>query len=98
MLYIMMHRTQIYLDAELHQILAAAAARTGRTISDLIRERLSRAELTEPLVTPREAVAQAVGLWAGRTDLPDTATYVRHLRRDTHRIRRATPAPSRRRR
>lgn len=93
-----MHRTQIYLDADLHRALAAAAAREGRTISALIRERLRRAEEAAPLVTPAEAVAQAVGLWAARPDLPAADAYVRLLRRDTRRLRRARQGPPDRRR
>ncbi|HSH62251.1 MAG TPA: CopG family transcriptional regulator [Acidimicrobiales bacterium] len=37
-----MKRTQIYLDEELDQRLAARAAETGRTKSDLIREAIDR--------------------------------------------------------
>jgi hypothetical protein len=30
----------------------------------------------------KEALLSAIGLWKDRTDLPDTATYIRELRND----------------
>ena len=30
----------------------------------------------------KRVLSSAIGLWKDRTDLPDTATYIRELRRD----------------
>ncbi|MBI4421989.1 MAG: CopG family transcriptional regulator [Gemmatimonadetes bacterium] len=82
-----MHRTQLYLDRELHARLKALAKRRGRTVSDLVREALARVygsiQIEEQITTTR-ALA---GLWRDRDDLGDTDAYVRRLRRDTRRAR-----------
>ncbi len=82
-----MHRTQLYIDHDLYRALAALAAARGETLSQVIRERLRRNLESERFVDPVRAVEQATGLWADRQDLPDTETYVRGLRTDSHRRR-----------
>ncbi|MFW6031582.1 MAG: CopG family transcriptional regulator [Myxococcota bacterium] len=78
-----MVRTQLYLDEAMHARLRDLAQKQGRTISELVREALSRvyapADGDERLST-----LQAVeGLWQDRDDIGDTHEYVRRLRRDT---------------
>ena len=84
-----MHRTQLYLDDEMHRQLRAVARRQGRTVSDLVREAVAQ---TYGLVgaDERAHTLQGIqGLWRER-DLGDTHAYVRRLRRDTHRVRSPT--------
>lgn len=82
-----MHRTQLYLDHELHARLKALARRRGSTVSELVRDALVQVygpTQTEAEITTLKAIA---GLWRDREDLGDTDEYVRQLRRDTHRMR-----------
>jgi hypothetical protein len=82
-----MVRTQLYLDEPIHRRLLALARRQGRTLSELVRDALVRVYGQD--TDEREATRRAIeGLWRDRRDIPDTAAYVRRLRRDTHRLRR----------
>jgi hypothetical protein len=82
------HRTQLYLDPEIYRALTVVAERENKTLSAVIRERLRRA-LKKDLRKNRDwAIDQAFGLWADRTDLPDTETYINRLRDDTERRKR----------
>jgi ribbon-helix-helix CopG family protein len=84
-----MVRTQLYLDVAVHRRLQALARRQGRTISELVRDALVRAYGT-PTTDQRIASLRAIeGLWRDRKDIVDSSAYVRRLRRDTHRLRRA---------
>ena len=77
-----MQRTQIYLEDEQQDRLAARARRTGRTKSDLIREAID-AYLDEGLDTQEEldAFRAVIELGAGSIErLPSGAEYVRDLR------------------
>jgi hypothetical protein len=81
------HRTQLYLDREIHARLRTLAKRRGRTVSDLVREAL---ELVYGSVQTEERIATLrgiAGLWRDRNDLGRTDAYVRRLRRDTRRAR-----------
>jgi predicted transcriptional regulator len=83
------HRTQLYLDRELHARLTALAKRRGRTVSELVRHALELvygSGQTEERIATLRGIA---GLWQGRKDLGDTDGYVRRLRRDTRRGRRS---------
>ena len=77
-----MRRTQIYLDEEQEQALAARASATARTKSALIREAID-AFLSAPeredaeLARFRDAVRAAAGV---APYLPDGRTYVEQLR------------------
>jgi len=80
--YIMMRRTQIYLDDAQRRKLDRVAKRSHRTVSALIREAIdarysatARADFLEGLR------AGAFGVWKGRKDLGPTDAYVRALRR-----------------
>jgi metal-responsive CopG/Arc/MetJ family transcriptional regulator len=79
MLYIM-KRTQLYLDEDLWQALHTKAAIEKTTVSDLVRT-AARERYLEDSDKRREALMGIVGIWKDRTDLPDTETYVRNLRK-----------------
>ncbi|MBZ5637313.1 MAG: ribbon-helix-helix domain-containing protein [Acidobacteriia bacterium] len=86
-----MVRTQLYLDAAIHARLSALARKQGRSLSELVRDALARA-YGPGGADDRLATLRAIeGLWKDRTDLGDTAGYVRRLRRDTRRARRRRP-------
>jgi hypothetical protein len=82
-----MHRTQLYLDRDLHARLTALARRSGRTLSELVREALVM--VYGPAQTEEEVrtLRGIEGLWRDRDDLGNTDAYVRRLRRDTRRTR-----------
>jgi hypothetical protein len=80
--YIVMRRTQIYLDDGQRRKLDRVARRTRRTVSELIREAIDARYGTSPREDFLEAlIAGAFGLWKGRTELGATDRYVRTLRR-----------------
>jgi Arc/MetJ family transcription regulator len=81
MLYIM-KRTQLYLDEDLWQALHTRAAIEKTTVSDLVRT-AARERYLEDSEKRRQALMGIVGIWKDRTDLPDTETYVRSLRKGT---------------
>lgn len=79
MYYYIMQRTQISLSAEDRRLLDAEAARTGRSISALIREAVARTygshrDVDEDL----EAMSAAFGAWEDRE--LDGEAYVERLR------------------
>jgi len=80
--YIVMRRTQIYLDDRHRRKLDRVAKRTHRTVSDLIREAID----ARYAATPREDFLEALrtgafGVWKERNDLGRTDAYVRRQRR-----------------
>ena len=82
-----MVRTQLYLDNDVHRRLRTLAEQQGRTVSDLVREAIARAYGSGDIdqrITTLESIAS---LWRDRRELGETASYVRHLRRDTRRLR-----------
>lgn len=81
MLYIM-RRTQLYLEDDLWQALHDRAAQHGTTVSELVRV-AARDRYLGNREKRREAMMSIVGLWKDRTDLDDTDTIIRRLRRDT---------------
>jgi hypothetical protein len=85
MIYIV-RRTQLYLEEDLWNALHERARRQGTTISDLVRK-AAREQYMSLDEDRRAAMEGIVGLWKDRTDLPDTETYVRGLRKDTRRKR-----------
>ncbi len=80
-----MHRTQLYLDDEMHRQLRAVARRQGRTVSDLVREAVAQTYGLAGADERANTLQGIQGLWRER-DLGDTHAYVRRLRRDTHRV------------
>jgi predicted transcriptional regulator len=82
--YIMMRRTQIYLDEQQRRKLDRVAKRTRRTVSDLIREAIDARYTSAPSEDFLEGLrAGAFGVWKERTDIGPTDDYVRRQRRGT---------------
>jgi hypothetical protein len=74
-----MLRTQISLTAEERRLLDAEAARTGRSISALIRDAVNAAYGTQQNATAdRRAIQAALGAWQRRG--VDGAAYVEQVR------------------
>lgn len=81
-MYIVMRRTQIYLEDRQRRKLDRVAKRTRRTVSELIREAID----ARYAATPREDFLEALrggafGVWKNRNDLGPTDAYVRGQRR-----------------
>jgi predicted DNA-binding protein len=81
-LYIVMRRTQIYLDDQQRRKLDQVAKRTRRTVSELIREAID----ARYAATPKEDFLAALragvfGVWKQRSDLDPTGSYLRRVRR-----------------
>jgi predicted DNA-binding protein len=80
--YIVMRRTQIYLDDGQRQRLDRVAKRTRRTVSELIREAIDARYGGNPQEDFIQALrAGAFGVWKERRDLGPTEAYVRTIRR-----------------
>jgi len=75
-------RTQVYLDDDLWKYLHAQAEVKDTTVSDVVRSTL-REKYDQDRERRREAFEAVIGLWADRTDLPDTEEYIRKLRKST---------------
>jgi predicted transcriptional regulator len=73
-------RTQLYLEDDLWKTLHILARQSRSTVSELVRRAL-REKYLDDATKRKEALLSAVGLWKDRTDLPDTQTYVRSLRK-----------------
>jgi|YNPMSStandDraft_1061717.scaffolds.fasta_scaffold00234_14 predicted DNA-binding protein len=76
----MVKRTQIYLDDQLWAELHALAARTGATVSELLR-RAAREKYLAAAPDRVQAFRNSVGLWKNRADIASGASHVRSLRR-----------------
>jgi len=77
-----MRRTQLYLEENVWKLLQILARQEGCSVSDLVRQAV-REKYFGPGKNRKQAFEAVVGLWAGRTDLPDTETYVRGLRKSS---------------
>lgn len=84
-LYIV-RRTQLYLDDELWKTLHVLARQSHSTVSDLVRTAV-REKYLGGSEARKEALLSVIGVWRDRADIPDSAAYVRRLRRGT-RLRR----------
>ena len=78
----MMKRTQIYIEDDVWRLLRMKARQDRTTISDLVRAAVREKYLSSTSEL-REALLAAVGVWKDRSDLPDTQSYVRQLRKDS---------------
>ena len=75
----------MFLDEELHARIKTLARKQGRTVSDLVREALTRAFGRGTLAEQARTLDAIVGLWKDRKDIGSTDEYVRRLRRGTRR-------------
>ena len=82
-----MKRTQLYLDEGIWKLLQIHAKQSGTSISELVRQAV-REKYGIPAEKRRQAMQAVVGIWKDRTDLPDTETYIRQLRKGGRRLRR----------
>ncbi|GAB6072403.1 hypothetical protein JCM14244_07800 [Venenivibrio stagnispumantis] len=73
-----MKRTQIYLDEEIYKYLKEESLKTGKTISELIREKL-RKEIDQNKETLLKAIKEVAGIWSYQTD--DVENFLRNLRK-----------------
>ena len=81
-----MKRTQLYLDEDVWKVLQIMARQTGTSISDLVRKAI-RERYVASKANREQVLMSVVGLWKDRSDLPDTDTYLRRLRKGS-RLRR----------
>jgi len=72
-----MKRTQIYLDEEIYKYLKAESNRTGKTISEIIREKI-RAEINQSKENLIKAIDEVAGIWKDKAE--DIEETVRNLR------------------
>ena len=84
----LMIRTQVYLDENVHARLTELARRQRRTLSDLVRDALTRTYGVGNVDERLRTLRAIEGLWRDRTDIPDTDEYVRQLRNDKGRRKR----------
>jgi hypothetical protein len=75
-------RTQLYLEDDLWAALHVRSRQSGLSISELVRQAI-RDRYFGHQVRRREAMDAVVGLRKERTELEDTETYVRRLRKGT---------------
>ena len=76
-----MRRTQLYLEDRVWKKLHVLARQTGTTLSQLVREAVHESYFRSTSGR-KEALLAAAGAWKSRTDLGNTRTYIRGLRRD----------------
>ena len=82
-----MRRTQLYLEENIWKLLQIHARQSGTSISELVRQAIRDKYAISP-AKRREAMQAVVGMWKNRTDLPDTETYIRQIRKGGRRLRR----------
>ncbi len=73
-----MKRTQIYLDEEIYKYLKEESKKTGKSISELIREKLKK-ELNQNKENLLKAIKEVAGIWSYQTE--DVEEFVRSIRR-----------------
>jgi hypothetical protein len=77
-----MRRTQLYLEEPVWKLLHILARQSGSTVSELVRQAVREKYVKDPEKRKR-VLLSAIGIWKDRTDLPDTETYIRRLRKST---------------
>jgi hypothetical protein len=75
-----MRRTQLYLEDEVWKTLQIQARQAHSTISELVRQAIREKYLNDTSKR-KETLLSVVGIWRDRTDLPNTETYIRRLRK-----------------
>ena len=83
-----MKRTQLYLDDDVWETLRIRSRQSGASVSELVRQAV-RDKYVSGTENRAQAMQSLVGIWKGRTDLGDTQTYVRKLRKGVRLKRRA---------
>ena len=73
-----MRKTQIYLDEEIYKYLKEESLKTGKTISELIREKL-RKEINQNKESLLKAIKEVAGIWSYQNE--DVESFVRDIRR-----------------
>ncbi|MCX6617243.1 MAG: ribbon-helix-helix domain-containing protein [Acidobacteria bacterium] len=84
-----MKRTQLYIEDDLWAVLRIRSRQSGVSISELMRQAI-RDRYPSGAARRQEAMRAVVGIWKDRSDLPDTESYVRRLRKGS-RIKRVAP-------
>ena len=75
-----MKRTQLYLNEDIWKALHIRSRQLGTSISELVRQAVREKYGSSPAART-QAMQALVGLWKGRSDLPDSEAYVRRLRK-----------------
>ena len=75
-----MKRTQLYLNEDIWKALHIRSRQLGTSISELVRQAV-REKYGSSTAARTQAMQALVGLWKGRSDLPDSEAYVRRLRK-----------------
>jgi len=75
-----MKRTQLYLQENIWKTLHLRSRQQGTAISELVRQAVREKYGNSP-TNRKDAMQALVGLRKHRRDFPDTATYVRKLRK-----------------
>jgi len=73
-----MKRTQIYLDEEVYKFLKAESKRTGKSVSEIIREKL-RTEINQSKENLVKAIDETAGIWQYKTE--DVEETIRNIRK-----------------
>ena len=73
-----MKRTQIYLDEETYKYLKEESKKTGKSISELIREKLKK-EMNQNKENLLKAIKEVAGIWNYQTE--NVEDFVRSIRR-----------------
>ena len=75
-----MKRTQLYLNESIWKALHVRARQSGTSISELVRQAV-REKYGRSQASRQQAMMAVVGIRKDREDLPDSATYIRQLRK-----------------
>ncbi|MCC6272298.1 MAG: ribbon-helix-helix domain-containing protein [Deltaproteobacteria bacterium] len=83
-MYIMMRRTQLYIDEALFRSLTLLSRKKKITVSELVRRAIESAYGRRSQYSDRlKLMESAFGIWKNRKDLPSTEKYLRSLRKDS---------------
>ena len=72
-----MKRTQIYLDEEVYKYLKAESKRTGKSVSEIIREKW-RTEINQSKENLIKAIDETAGIWQYKTE--DVEETIRNIK------------------
>ncbi len=73
-----MKRTQIYLDEEIYKYLKEESKKTGKSISELIREKLKK-EINQNKENLLKTIKEVAGIWSYKNE--DVDNYIRNMRK-----------------